>query len=281
MFLKLVKHEFKAINRFLIPTHLILLVLAIVGRLIMIPLSMSILGNATDAYPISRFSEGPLYGGILLTYFLVYFMAIIAIPTLNYIFLGVRFYKSMFTEEGYMSFSLPVTPVEHLMSKVLTAVVYVVVGILTMFLSFAILLSYPEIFRAIFSEVGLAQIKEAFEVLLDGNILSVIGMILSLVVSTFTSIFALYACICLGQLHHKARGLMSIVYYGLFYIIYSMINGIGTTLISYAIVGRSYIVAPSYFFSYNIWFTVIMGLIIAVSGFFICRYVMTKRLNLQ
>ena len=75
--------------------------------------------------------------GLLGTY--AAFMAILIFPIVMFILVFLRFYKNFYTDEGYLTFTLPVKRGTLLMSKTLNAMIWTVLSSLVMFFCFFII----------------------------------------------------------------------------------------------------------------------------------------------
>ena len=121
MFSKLLKYDFKSIKKFGVPICIIALILGVVG--------------AVDAY----FSFGALIGelfkdsesvaavllssiGLLAFFFIVF--ALLLCSTVVQIIVYVNYYKTLCTDEGYLTFTLPVKQKDILLSKSLNALIW-------------------------------------------------------------------------------------------------------------------------------------------------------------
>lgn len=102
---KLFKHEYLAYARVMSLIYIILLTIAAATRVIFI------FESDTVAYDIvSTISV------------ITYCVSVFAALGFSYVMGVVRFYKNLFTSEGYLSFTLPVTASQHIAVKLITAV---------------------------------------------------------------------------------------------------------------------------------------------------------------
>ena len=101
---KLLKHEWKEIS--VIPSVLsvVLLVLSVIS-------GFSFLGIREGAADVSRIMTIMLW--------LLFYFALIAVSLGITIYLAVHFYKTMYTDEGYLTHTLPVSGRELLWSKLI------------------------------------------------------------------------------------------------------------------------------------------------------------------
>ena len=125
---KLFKHEFLAYFRILIPMHLILVILAFFGRI------FQFAENESIFYALGFWAAITIYA-----------LATVALFMITQIFSIVRFYKNMFTGEGYLTLTLPVTASQHIWVKVSVAVLVQLINVVIFALSM-LLLTAGEIF---------------------------------------------------------------------------------------------------------------------------------------
>ena len=205
---KLYKHEFLAWLRVLPVVYIITLSVAAVHRI------------------IQFFENDTVYYGIISgSAIFVYVIALLACAFTPIIFGITRFYKNLFTGEGYLTFTLPVTPGNHLWVKVLTAVAFSIMSLLVCLASFVIITAgdvLGEIWKA--AEYLLKQIPQEYA----GHLLGYCGeFLVLLLVSSFGTYMLYYTCICIGQLFRKNRVLAAVgVYFG-----YYMINQVLSTVL--------------------------------------------------
>lgn len=180
----------------------------------------------------------------LLLYFIM--LAAVAIGIIAY--LGLRFYRTMYTSEGYLTHTLPVTEGRLLFAKTFIS------GIWTLIISLATIVSvffllvfmvgallpagytmadfweeFQEFYRQYFS-VMLSEMEAELGMNFS---LYLIYLIISLVLGSFAGIMTLFGAISMGQLFAKHRVLMAIVSY----IGISMVRGIFTSVVQAVITG--------------------------------------------
>ncbi|OUP12885.1 hypothetical protein [Anaeromassilibacillus sp. An200] len=209
MLRKLMKYEFQATARYFLPMYLLLLVLALVTRL-----TFSLAFMQTDNTFVKSFLVdmpsvvmGFAYGAGLLAVYVITLLIIVQ-----------RFYKNLLGDEGYLMFTLPVTPVQHLWSKILTAFVWCVGGILITILSFVVLFADNTFFVDLMdflAALGEAMWKEA-----PHSWILLILLLVFLVTSLLHAILQIYGAIVLGCQAKKYRILAGIGVY----LIFSMVE---------------------------------------------------------
>ena len=215
------------------------------------------------------------------------------------IFLGIRFYRSMYTDEGYLSHTLPVTANQLFLSKVLVS------GVWYLFITIGIGISVVALIVSLMT--GLLNIGELSSVLTqyNGNIWEfladafyelgrtyeeemginlshyVITLLLTYVAGPFITMVTLFGALTIGQLSSKHKGLMGILAYAGLTILSSII---GSTVQSAFMFGANVAnsasgITVSTNSAYDI--NVITSLLIAAIMYGVSYYIMNRKLNLD
>lgn len=109
MLRKLLKHEFRATGRVMLPLFLIVL-----GTALGANLSVRSLMDATN-----RLLN--VLGGLLVVAFVV---AVFAVLIMSFVVMAQRFYKNLLQDEGYVMMTLPVSVHQHIWSKLIVSAVW-------------------------------------------------------------------------------------------------------------------------------------------------------------
>ncbi|MEG1427485.1 MAG: hypothetical protein RSC76_07325 [Oscillospiraceae bacterium] len=116
---KLMKHEFKATGKVMLPLYLGVAALTAMTKLMLMLNGFlttvgeeGVLRENVFTMVISRML---LFANILMLFGLIVVTVIFAI---------MRFYKNLLGDEGYLMFTLPVTPAQHLVSKAVTSLCF-------------------------------------------------------------------------------------------------------------------------------------------------------------
>lgn len=148
MFIKGLKYEFRAVARIVMPMLIILLAAAF-----LMSASLVLDGRVfhfSDALTETGASEAQeLISGLFMMLEMMlgmglYFL-IIAISIAVFAMLVHRFYVSFFTDEGYLTFTLPLTIREHLWIKLISMLIWNVLAIVASVLAVFIILGGAEI----------------------------------------------------------------------------------------------------------------------------------------
>ena len=267
---KLFKHEFLSYVRAMGIVYGILLTMAAATRII------SLFESDTNAYYIIRSFSNITY-------------IVSAAATVGFAFvLGiVRFYKNMFSAEGYLTHTLPVTAGQHILVKAVTAVCVNWVSVIVALLSVFIAIPYEEMketldgFLYIFGQLLALDSMQSIWVGLEYFIL--------LVLSSFSSVMLYYACISLGQLSKKNRILAAVGVYFLYYILTQIVSTVVTIILT-ALASMSVYLYDILFWvgehpmeAYHtiMWVIIVFSLLFAIAEYLVIRWVLTKKLNLE
>lgn len=209
------------------------------------------------------------------------------------IYLGVHFYKSMYTDEGYLAHTLPVTPDQLLFSKIFISGVWTLFVTISVFVSVMALvfsmiagLIEPtesvnawELMGSAFSEMWNAMQNEG-----NFNVIHLTITILAMMLLTpFTSMITLFGAITIGQLFGKHRGIMSIVCY-IIVMLVNMVLGAVFQLPVYIhyMVGTMNGTADMGSYMTGIYdSSVILSIVMAVVLYIVSHFILTKKLNMD
>lgn len=185
---KLMKYEIKATARWFLPLYAAILLMAAINRLLFTdPLTME--------GPGLSFRE-MMTGLSMFTYVILIFGVMIA----TFVVCIIRFYKSLLGDEGYLMFTLPVKTWQHILNKLLIAMLWSLLSVLVAVLSICIIVPMAE----------LAEIRKAFAEF--GRVFGTGGYViipLLTVISLVLGILKIYLAIALGHLFNKHKLLAS------------------------------------------------------------------------
>lgn len=247
---KLIKHELYALSRILLAIHGLLILFSFIGRLL---LGFGVL----DRFP--NFISATLVSVYLLTIFVVL--------VVTQLMVAVRFYKNLYTDEGYLSFTLPVSPASHLHAKWIASAIWIAIDFVVILLSFAIVLLNADSSKAFTSLLSSAQFFSFSEA-----VYTVIIYVLSVILGPILIFF----CISLGQLFGSHRILGAVVVYFLVTALQQIIVMI-VLFIDFPRNGLEVTASFEYLFQFIIIFSLVECIIFYLSS----RYVMTKHTNLN
>lgn len=270
---KLWKHEFKAWLRVVPFFWLAMVGIATAGRIVQF--------FETDSVYYRL-----LFGSAIVT-FVVAAVVVLLAPT---VFGVYRFYRNLFTGEGYLSFILPVTVGQHLWVKVTTAVCFSLGSALVLLLSGMLLIS-GEVLTEVWKAASYLWREVAS--LLPGKVVAhlvgyLVEGLLILIVGLFGGHLMYQSCVCIGQLANKNRVLLAVgAYFG-----YQLISQILSTVVTLGITMMGMTGAldgvvvfiedhPFGFFHILMCGSLVFSLLLTGLFWWICYRIMRKRLNLE
>ena len=266
---KLFKHEFLAYARVMAIVYSILMTISVATRIILI------FDSDTTAYEIvSTFS------------LIIYAFSVVVAFLFGFAMGIVRFYKNLFTAEGYLSFTLPVTASQHITAKAVTAVCIQWITLIMVVLSGCIVTS-GEVLTYVWDGLG-PVMKGLFDLAGAHFVLVVLELLVMCIVASFSSIMLYYTFISIGQLSKKNRILAAVGAYFVFYIISQVISTVLTILISvvattgiFADIGYWIYLHPIASIHIGMWGGILLTTIFVLIEFFVIRWIITKKLNLE
>lgn len=277
---KLLKHEWRAV--FKVPTLLI-------GILMII----AVIAGLTFSLPIwdSEWVGLPLSGVMLI---LLFYVAMIAVGIGITIYFAVRYYKNMFTDEGYLTHTLPVTARQLLASKIITMSAWNLIGIaavavsLGVFGSVAVLsLSAKEGSLAADILEGIKQLRTVWDnPFFSGFKAFAASAICMVLVSAVSGTMMVIGAITLGQMVRKHRVLGSI---GAYFAINAVIQGISMVIIFpimlKMVMDEDFLInferSPFAFYTTMYAVMTVVFLAASVGLYFLSEYLLRKKLELE
>lgn len=279
MLKKLFKQEWKSFSLAPTITMIILAVLTVI-------LMTTFMTAFWDQSP-NIFTE--MFAGLVI---LAYIFCLAAVSFCVTLCTAIRFYKNLFTDEGYLMFTLPVKTSDLLLSKTLVAALWRFISIACICLS---VLGIACVAAAYLSDIGIVQFfqeffdlfREAFDMtwLRDSFPIPVslffIWLILIGILSLFFDILYIYTCICLGQLFkkHKIGGAI-LSYFGLRFV-FRIFRQILTIPLS-----NTFYYYDMDEISAGTWILMMFVSLLVMGGlcfgmYWLCNYLMSRKLNLE
>ena len=224
MLLKLMKHEMKSLWHYCGVVIICVLIASVVFEL-------GVVGTVV--------ANNDVLNLIMIPSLIFLGFAIVAVLSYGIQFgVAFRFYRTMSSDEGYLTHTLPVTTSQHILSKLFSASIYVLIGII-----------YLAIFIAVTALIlmGLTGgIQELTDFLRDLGVfvdeirkyinipiaLYIIEFIIMGIFSMVFSILVMYLSVALGQLVNSHKLIMSIVFYTIITSVIGIITQIGTMIFS-------------------------------------------------
>ena len=236
---KLFKHEFRRIGKVAGLLLAVFVGVTFVGAIYLVsPLFHSIIEAGSGSGMTFTIVSGILAILGLLSYALM----LIGLSFGFIIYLGFRFYRSMYSDEGYLTHTLPVKASHLIIVKIVTGGIWMLIMTVALYVlvSFLVVLGYAQmkgigVFDVItfFKELYALMVdllKEVVDVEVSASGIMILCMML---ISPFATLSILFGALTLGQYSWKNKGLMGIVAFigvRIAMTIFSGILGLGITM---------------------------------------------------
>lgn len=275
---KLMKFEWKEMSRVLwwiLGGMLLMTLLGIIG--FSIPLGVKTQTGSADNLPSAFLTLSMVSSAIL------YVIMLMAVSYGVLIYFGWRFYRKMYTDEGYLTLTFPVGHHQLLLSKILvSAIMYFIIMV---FLVVSILVLTITTLQLAFGSAMVTRFLsvswQSFCALIRGEVEPLIlhmfvAAVFLFVVSPFTNITILFGSLTIGQLASKHRGKLGIIaYIGIL-----MGMSVVTQLVSFVMLTQlADHAAQSYVMSYD--FSIGFNLAGACLLYFVMYRIISRKLDLH
>ena len=282
---KLFKYENKAVSKLLTPMALAVIILPVLGALIL--KIQFVFGD--------KFENGSIISSIfsLASGIMIFFIVIATISAcfISLFILMQRYYKNLFSDEGYLTFTLPVKTSSIILSKLFTAALWsVIIAICTIIgvITFAFFGTSASFVNHEVVDGFCEAFKQIFEFYFIGGsvqIVFLIELLINIIVSLFTNILLMYLAITIGcQIAKKHKVLASI---GMYFVISSVVSVLSTIIqvittatlyegfdyisVDPALSDVTLILIPS----------IIFAIILGVCYFLLNNYILKNKLNIE
>ena len=209
---------------------------------------------------------------LAILFILFYVFAILALIVAAWA-LGVsRFYKTLFTGEGYMTLSLPVSPMKVVWAKLLSSLIAMFAALVVSVLS--LLIFFIGVDSQIVPILG-NELAISFEMWFESIAaapLQFVEEVILFILSIPVSLLLLYDCICLGQLFTNHRKLMTfLIVLGLYFV--------GEIL---SITALTPVLDAAFEVSEHLclWIEILLVAALDVGSFLLVRYILKEKVNL-
>lgn len=199
---KLIKYEFKATSRRMLPLIIAVLVLSLLS-----------------SFSVMRLSSTDDYGVIQVFFILIlmaFFVGIIALGVMSIVVFIDRFYKNLLGSEGYLMFTLPVSVDALMWSKLIVSFIWFVLASLAVIAAMLILGFVTSAVSITGEDLAhfMSLIRTGVNYVGIGNI---IGYVVEFIVLMFIGSVAMclhfYLAMAIGQAFANHKALWSVVFY--------------------------------------------------------------------
>ena len=264
---KLIKYEFKATGRLLIPLYGALIIFAFISKIFMRDFfynNDTILGNLPQIIAIL------VYVGIMVAIFVVTVFIIIQ-----------RYRTNLLCDEGYLMNTIPVKSWENILSKLIVALAWSIASIVVSVISIIILAYKKGLFTKIITTIPVF-FNDVNKIAGTQGFLIILEIILMMIINLVFSILMIYASLSIGSLFQKQKILAS---FGAFIVLNIATNTIASMVQLPLMLGLDLtgVMNNSEITAVSIFIGVMLGISIlfSVVYFIISNYILNKKLNLD
>ena len=213
MFSKLVKYEWTAMIRAMLPVYVATLAISVINS---ISLNSRIF-NSIESFINNGFFIN--FAGFMQAILgILYVVVLIGLFIMTFIVTVQRFYKGLLRNEGYLMFTLPVKVSQLTASKALVSFFISILSVIVAIFAILILGGADTILSAVLlpGEIIFAvsdALSDVSPAIIAHIIFYVIELILAVLASIFGGIYTLYASMALGQLSRNHKIGFSVLWY--------------------------------------------------------------------
>lgn len=267
MLSKLIKHDFIGMGKVVLPSNALLVVLTLIAMVLV----------------RTRVLERPGLEALIVTLVFFYMLTIVAVCVTTYLFPVIYYYRSMFSSQGYLTFTLPVSTWTLYLSKVITAfVLYVInLGVLT-----GIFFALVPMDQNNMTASGMDDmLRNTFNMSLAGLVTWIVVMML---ISLLFNAIMYFASINIGQLMAKHKIIGSVLSYLALTTIVQVLATIIVVIVGFSMTNQNPAVISGDVTSTTItvlhnFFNIFTGFLVVIGGalFMISGFILKKKVNLD
>ncbi len=282
---KLIKYEWKGLIKPLSILYIILLGITIITGLLILTINPD-------------YDEVAVGFSVLFTMLsvFIYYFGIIVCSIGTMLIIAIRFYKTCYTDEAYLTHTLPVSTKQLLAAKTISSVLCHLLSMVVIGVSVVLLLLVVVTHLINLGEIPAAELTKGFSEVfaeLDQEFAREMGISFSgyflylgavSLISSVCGIISLLGCVSLGQLYTKHRILGAIIAYFVMTFVLQIVAYVGMIPMYSKLFAAEYTGETILMFDLlqpTLIITMAASVIIAIIMCFINMHMMTKRLNLE
>ncbi len=270
MLRKRLKYDMKSLSRILLIVHAFLIIISLLGGLLI---------------PFDTFAQSE-DGQIWIIFIFIFFTMLISVISFaTQLIVAIDFYKSMFSNQGYLTRTLPVAHETTFLSKVIAGTLWCLIDIVIVIGSLIAVFAAPQMMQTY--GITYQDLFQLFNEQFGANLTSLLlQLTVTTLVSTVSGVLFIYLAICIGQTftNHKIIGSVA-VYFGLTTII-SILTAIAMTPLTMsttreAINGNELTIISPFALMDNLNLILILSsLVLAIVAYILCLYFIKKKTDL-
>lgn len=267
---KMLKHEWKATWRYLTLLNAATLLFALIGW-------------------VGNMKQLKVHEYLVLLYITVYALFLLASAVVTVVLLVMRFYRNLFTDEGYLTNTLPVSACCKLNTKILNSFFWICINALCIIVSISLVLSRGfdtkefqefciEWIELLKLTTGMSTLPSAVAILVVQSIFGCLNTILMLFFS-----------ISVGCCFRTRKILASVITFFLTYVALQAVSSIFMMLSGYFTIFPKLMQAPSAklppelspIYGMLLIIGILLNIVTSIIYYLACRHILSKKLNLS
>jgi hypothetical protein len=279
MFSKLLKHEWKANAN-----TLGILSLAALGLGIFATIAMRLILYVGPQIEDETRGLALLIVGLSMMLFFSFMALMIYVVAVQFILL-FRFYKSRFTDEGYLTFTLPVTSHQIFLSSWAIMLLWMAISVVIVLTSITMFIFIGTATEGLINQDAAGELPnvwraftELYQILYGDNAATSVIFGLSAFVSILCSPLLIMTCITLGAVVAKKHKILAA--FGIYYGLNVVIEIIGGVLSFVALMFDAVLTGEITSMQGSLIATMMLQIGLSVGGYFLSTHLMKNKLNL-
>lgn len=288
----LLKYDFRALNKVMLPLQLGILLAGILGT-VCTTVAIRSISSSLDSSCYSSSSPFLIFEGMVETLSILVAVTLFSIVFVSsfvtLILIARHIYKNFYSSEGYLTFTLPVSVDQHLLSKTISGFIWLFINALIILFSVAILLLFGFSTEGLINVEIVNELSKAFRDILSSSsgAITIVEIIVVAFLSSIMSILQIMFSIIIGGAAARTHKLLAAI--GIF-LLTNMVISLISSVIGFFIIMFVSMTFTGYNYGSATWFpgtqstllaTGIVTLIGIVVFYLISRISLKKSLNLD
>lgn len=274
MLRKLLKHEFRATGRIMLPLFGILLL-------------VSVGANFSSRGMLN--SDSSLLRTLGTIFIMLFIVGIFAVGIISFVLMINRFYKNLLQDEGYVMMTLPVSIHQQVWSKLIVSTVWFAATVLVIILACFVMAFDIRFMGELWQEVKNivhAVIRYNHMDIVVNGIGFLVELLLLCIMASIAFCLRAYSAMAIGFSRPNHKGLFSVASYIVIGVVVQILGGIGISLLNDSwfhqlLLGWEPQLSATAAMHLGMWFLIVLELIYCAVFYFLTVYFLQKHLNLE
>jgi hypothetical protein len=289
---KLIKYDLKGMGRTLLPVQLGALLVGVMATAVL----TATLRYTEHNYGLQGQGAGGALGGAITSFSilatLILCMVLFASVVVTTLLIARHYYNNLMGDEGYLSFTLPVSVHQHLLSKTVAGFIWSLINALVVTASLALLLAFGTAYSGLINREALGALAEGIDWLLtQGWGVLVFEYSAGAILSTIAPLLLIYASVTAGSIlakRHKIAAAVGVYFAAqmVLYTINSMAQGVIVTLMGINPDSMMSMMTPQFdeilaFLQITLLIGMAISILTIAAAYAFAHYALANRLNLE